>query len=108
VSKRRGAADGSPYGGQRFSRGALYLMLKNPLYRGQTVHKDKTFPGEHAAIVDEERWAKVQRRCRHTGRIGVGILGAIPNPGNTTVCRRRNGGARFRHGISNFNGLSHS
>ena len=54
------AADGSPYGGQRFSRGALYLMLKNPLYRGQTVHKDKTFPGEHAAIVDEELWAKVQ------------------------------------------------
>ena len=35
-------------------------MLKNPLYRGQTVHKDKTFPGEHAAIVDEELWAKVQ------------------------------------------------
>src|ERR1700739_4056778 len=60
VSKRRVAADGSPYGGQRFSRGALYLMLKNPLYRGQIVHKDKTFLGEHAAIVDEELWAKVQ------------------------------------------------
>src|SRR5580698_1275817 len=44
VSKRRKAADGCPYGGQRFSRGALYLMLRNPLYRGQTVHKDKTFP----------------------------------------------------------------
>src|SRR3984957_12012559 len=60
VSKRRVAADGSPYGGQRFSRGALYLMLKNPLYRGQTVHKDKTFLGEHAAIVDEELCAKGQ------------------------------------------------
>jgi site-specific DNA recombinase len=60
VSKRRTAADGSPYGGQRFSRGALYLMLKNPVYRGQIVHKDKTFPGEHAAIVDEELWLKVQ------------------------------------------------
>jgi site-specific DNA recombinase len=60
VSKRRTAADGSPYGGQRFSRGALYLMLKNPVYRGQIVHKDKTFPGEHAAIVDEELWRKVQ------------------------------------------------
>ena len=60
VSKRRVAADGSPYGGQRFSRGALYLMLKNPLYRGQIVHKDQTFLGEHAAIVDEELWAKVQ------------------------------------------------
>jgi site-specific DNA recombinase len=62
VSKRRAAVDGSPYGGQRFSRGALYLMLKNPVYRGQIVHKDKTFPGEHSEIVDEELWLRVQNR----------------------------------------------
>ena len=60
VSKRRTAADGSPYGGQRFSRGALYLMLKNRIYRGEIVHKGKAFPGEHAAIVDEELWQQVQ------------------------------------------------
>ena len=60
VSKRRTAADGSPYGGQRFSRGALYLMLKNRIYRGEIVHKGKAFPGEHAAIVDEDLWRRVQ------------------------------------------------
>jgi DNA invertase Pin-like site-specific DNA recombinase len=60
VSKRRTAADGGPYGGQRFSRGALYLMLKNRIYRGEIVHKGKAFPGEHAAIVDEELWRQVQ------------------------------------------------
>src|SRR5271165_3864774 len=60
VSKRRTAADGSPYGGQRFSRGALYLMLKNRIYRGEIVHKGKSFPGEHAAIVDEDLWRRVQ------------------------------------------------
>ena len=60
VSKRRTASDGSPYGGQRFSRGALYLMLKNRIYRGEIVHKGKAFPGEHAAIVDEELWQRVQ------------------------------------------------
>ncbi len=60
VSKRRTAADGSPYGGRRFSRGALYLMLKNRIYRGEIVHKGKAFPGEHAAIVDEELWKEVQ------------------------------------------------
>ncbi|MBV9245939.1 MAG: recombinase family protein, partial [Methylobacteriaceae bacterium] len=37
VSKRRTAADGSRYGGQRFSRGALYLVLKNRIYRGEIV-----------------------------------------------------------------------
>jgi len=62
VSKRRTAADGSSYGGQKFSRGALYLMLKNRIYRGEIVHKGKAFPGEHAAIVDEELWQKVQSR----------------------------------------------
>jgi site-specific DNA recombinase len=60
VSKRRMAADGSAYGGQRFSCGALYLMLKNRIYRGKIVHKGIAFPGEHAAIVDEELWGRVQ------------------------------------------------
>jgi DNA invertase Pin-like site-specific DNA recombinase len=61
VSKTRRAADGSPYGAQRLSRGALYLMLKNPIYRGQIVHKGKAFPGEHMAIIDETLWSQAQR-----------------------------------------------
>ncbi len=60
VSKLRKAADRSPYGGQKFSRGALYLMLQNRIYRNEIVHKGKAFPGEHAAIVDEELWRRVQ------------------------------------------------
>ena len=60
VSKRRKAADGRAYGGQRFSRGALYVMLSNRIYRGKIVHKGIAFPGEHAAIVDEELWGRVQ------------------------------------------------
>src|SRR5271156_4781693 len=60
VSNRRMAADGSPYGGQKFSRGALYLMLKNRIYQGEIVHKGKAFLGEHAAIVDEDLWRSVQ------------------------------------------------
>ena len=61
VSKSRTAADGSQYGAQKFSRGALYLMLQNRIYRGEIVHKGKAFPGEHAAIIDEELWLRVQR-----------------------------------------------
>jgi site-specific DNA recombinase len=60
VSKRRMASDGSAYGGQRFSRGALHLLLKNRIYRGEIVHKSKVFPGEHAAIVGEDLWRRVQ------------------------------------------------
>jgi hypothetical protein len=60
VSKVRKAADGSFYGGRSIARGALYLMLQNKIYRGEIVHKDKTYPGEHEAIVDRHLWDKVQ------------------------------------------------
>jgi len=59
-SKRRILADGTAYGGQKMSRGALYLMLQNRIYRGEITHKGSAYPGEHPAIVDEALWNKVQ------------------------------------------------
>ena len=59
-SKRRILADGTAYGGQKLSRGALYLMLQNRIYRGEITHKGNAYPGEHPAIVDEALWDKVQ------------------------------------------------
>jgi DNA invertase Pin-like site-specific DNA recombinase len=59
-SKRRTRADGSQYGHQKFSQGALYLMLQNQTYRGEATHKGKAYPGEHAAIVDKSLWDAVQ------------------------------------------------
>src|SRR6478752_5925896 len=35
-SKRRVLADSTHYGGQKLSRGALYLMLQNRIYRGRS------------------------------------------------------------------------
>jgi site-specific DNA recombinase len=67
VSKRRLAADGSPYGGNSFSRGALYQMLQNRVYRGEIVHKGAAYPGEHPAIVDEELWRQVQEKLEANG-----------------------------------------
>jgi site-specific DNA recombinase len=43
VSKVRTASDGSRYGGQSIARGALYLMLQNRIYRGEIVHKGKSY-----------------------------------------------------------------
>ena len=59
-SKRRMRPDGTNYGGQKFSQGALYLMLQNRTYRGETTHKGKSYPGEHPAIIDQPLWDKVQ------------------------------------------------
>jgi site-specific DNA recombinase len=60
VSKPRQAADGSRYGEKPLARGALYLMLQNRIYRGEIVHKGKSYPGHHEAIVDEALWSEVQ------------------------------------------------
>jgi site-specific DNA recombinase len=62
VSKRREGAGGELSGGKRFSRGALYLMLQNWLYRGNVAHKEKIYPGQHEAIVEPELWQAVQDR----------------------------------------------
>jgi len=76
ISKARTASDGSRYGGQPLARGALYLMLQNQIYRGEIVHKGKSYPGEHEAIIDEPLWNNVQailsgnRVDRARGRTG--------------------------------------
>jgi len=59
-SKRRVRPDGAEYGGQKFSRGALYLMLQNKIYRGEITHKGNSYPGEHPAIIEQPLWDQVQ------------------------------------------------
>jgi site-specific DNA recombinase len=59
-SKRRVLVDSTHYGGQKLSRGALYLMLQNRIYRGEITHKGNAYPGEHPAIVDAALWDQVQ------------------------------------------------
>ncbi len=60
TSKRRIMRDGSIAGGKPINRGALYHLLQNRLYLGEIVHKEKSYPGKHEAIVDETLWDEVQ------------------------------------------------
>src|ERR1700756_1661106 len=59
-SKSWTSASGRRVGGKPFSRGALYLMLQNRLYRGEIVHKGQCHPGEHPPIIDQPLWDAVQ------------------------------------------------
>jgi hypothetical protein len=59
-SKNRTFADGTVYGCHKLSRGALYLMLQNRIYRGEITHKGNAYPGEHKAIVDKALWDMVE------------------------------------------------
>ncbi|EWS54645.1 MULTISPECIES: recombinase family protein [unclassified Methylibium] len=55
ATQREGATGDRP-----FSRGHLYRILSNPVYRGQIVHKGQVFEGHHPAIVDQAVWQAVQ------------------------------------------------
>lgn len=61
-SKRWTSSTGRSWGGKPLARGALYLMLQNRIYRGQIVHKDQHYPGEHEAIIDDELWDEDQTK----------------------------------------------
>src|SRR6202048_94630 len=78
VSKRREGAGGRLAGGQHFSRGALYLMLQNRIYRGDIVHQRPPYPGQHQAILDPELWQIVQNKLavhREERALAVGAGG---------------------------------
>jgi site-specific DNA recombinase len=62
AGKRWTSAAGRRWGGNPLGRGALYLMLQNRIYRGEIVHKDQSYPGEHEAIIDPTLRDAVQAR----------------------------------------------
>ena len=55
-------AAGKEYGAGQLSRGQLYFLLRNPVYRGRIRHKEKDYPGTHPAIIDRDLWDQVQAR----------------------------------------------
>ena len=63
-------------GGGKFSRGALYLMLQNRLYRGEVAHKENVYPGQHEAIVEPELWHAVQEKLAAARRERMLSVGA--------------------------------
>lgn len=46
--------------GKLFSRGALYTILKNPIYIGKVQHRGNLFDGIHDPVVEETCWKQVQ------------------------------------------------
>ena len=45
--------------GRPIDKGFLYKLFRNRVYIGEAVHKGDSFPGEHAAIIDQPLWDKV-------------------------------------------------
>lgn len=101
---------GTLHEGRDFDKGVLYRLLNNRVYLGEAVHKNKSYPGEHDAIITKKAWEKVhsilqrdQRKrsnmarddspallkgilfCRHCGRA------------MTTSHTKKKGGKRYQY-----------
>jgi site-specific DNA recombinase len=80
-SKVRVAKNGRPSGGNPFFRGALYVLLSNPIYIGEIRHKGVRHPGLHEPITDRELWEKTQRLLRsHAVRGASRATKSVPSP----------------------------
>ena len=60
-SKVRISKHGMSSGGHPFGKGALYRILRNPVYLGQKEHRGQRYPGEHQAILASELFEQVQQ-----------------------------------------------
>ncbi len=69
VSKVRMGKNGLKLGGKAYSRGKLYKLLSNPIYKGEIRHLKTCHPGQHEPIIDSGLWEKTQRLlARHAVR----------------------------------------
>jgi site-specific DNA recombinase len=80
-SKLRIASDGSRSGDKSFARGALYTLLRNPIYVGEIRHKGARYPGQHQQIVERSVWDKAQELLlAHTVRKEMKPGESSPSP----------------------------
>jgi len=63
-SKRHHFKSGRTQGGNLFSRGQIYALLRNPIYIGKIRHKTNVWDGQHEAIIDIELWDHVQAKLQ--------------------------------------------
>jgi len=98
-------------GGKPFGRGALYSLLKNPLYIGKVTHQGKLYEGQHAAILEKPLWDAAQNllnknRQNNQSRNSVKdpslFAGLIydDNQNSMSPAHTRKGNRRYRYYVS--------
>jgi DNA invertase Pin-like site-specific DNA recombinase len=94
--------------GKPWNASLIYRMLSNRTYRGETVHKDDCYPGEHEAIISQTQWDAVQsmicanpRKTQRTHESVPALLGGIIRCGHCdramTSTYTRKGGRTYRY-----------
>lgn len=82
LSKNYTSRSGKTIGGVPFNRGALYHLLRNPIYRGMIRHRGQLHQGQHPAILDAALFDEVQatleaKRRRYASRPTLGLTARL-------------------------------
>lgn len=107
LSRPRAFACGQPVGGKPFRTGALSHLLGNRMYLGEINHRNKSYAGEHEAILAPEVFAAAQQllserknRTRNTTRRSQALLSGLifDDQGNRmTPVHATKGTLRYRY-----------
>ena len=62
VTRKRLLSSGQTIGGVPLTNGPLVHLLHNRMYRGELNHRDKSYPGEHQPIIEEDLFNQVQAK----------------------------------------------
>ncbi|MEM1375764.1 MAG: recombinase family protein [Pseudomonadota bacterium] len=92
----------------RLSRGAIYTVLKNPIYVGLVRAGEELVSGLHEPIIDKSVWDLVQQQLRHRPyqrRLGkrngkLGLLGKLWTSDKDRLTRshtKKRGGKRYAY-----------
>jgi DNA invertase Pin-like site-specific DNA recombinase len=118
-SKRHVFSSGRAQGGGPLSRGQIHHILRNPVYLGRIRHKGEVFDGQHAGLIEEALWERVQARLQGASarprsrggkaedKPGRGTLAPLtgkfrdPSGDRLTPSHARKGTRRFRYYVSN-------
>src|SRR5208282_302386 len=110
VTRRRTLSSGRAIGGRALTNGPLAHILRNRMYVGEINHRDKSYPGEHAPIIDPRLFEAVQtkltenrqgRRLRRQSSNAL-LMGKLfddrGNPMTPTFAIKK--GVRYRYYVS--------
>ncbi len=110
TTKRWVTRKGHERGGKPWGKNSLYKLLTNRIYLGKMTYKDEVHEGEHAAIVGEELFERVQRLLKRNGRSGgkhvrnqfgallKGLIRCVPcGCGMVPTHTTKNGNKRYRY-----------
>ena len=76
VSKVWTSSSGNTRGGAGYSRGALYYLLRNPIYVGRIAHRGASYAGQHPGIVPQDLWDRVQALLTENRQGGSRMAGS--------------------------------